>query len=153
MKRWWLILFVALLAALLVGSGYGCGGGAGSKPLIEDLRSGSELSFFQLTSMRGVRDGERLSVQAMLSDTSSMLQLEMQFVIAAPSADLQSGSWQWNRGNQLEKGSVSATSVTFLGGQSGPPSLGGTFELRDEGGAALYRVNLPTRELQPPARR
>jgi hypothetical protein len=153
MKRKWLTPLAALVAALLMGGGYGCGGGNSSKPLIEDLRGGTELSFFQLTSMRGARDGDRLSVQAMLSDTSSMLQLEMQFVIAAPSANLQSGSWQWNRGSQLEKGSVSAVSVTFLGGQSGPPSLGGTFELRDESGAPLYRVNLPTRELQPPAGR
>lgn len=36
----------------------------------------------------------------------------------------------------------------FLGGQDGPPSIGGSFDLRDGTGAAAYRITIPTTELK-----
>jgi hypothetical protein len=36
----------------------------------------------------------------------------------------------------------------FLGGQDGPPSIGGRFDLRDDAGAAMYRISIPTTELR-----
>ena len=36
----------------------------------------------------------------------------------------------------------------FLGGQDGPPSIGGRFDLLDPKGAATYRITIPTTELR-----
>ena len=36
----------------------------------------------------------------------------------------------------------------FLGGQDGPPSIGGRFDLLDLSGVAEYRITIPTSELK-----
>ena len=36
----------------------------------------------------------------------------------------------------------------FLGGQDGPPSIGGSFDLLDPAGVGKYRVTIPTTELK-----
>ncbi len=36
----------------------------------------------------------------------------------------------------------------FLGGQDGPPSLGGKFDLLNPAGIAVYRITIPTTELK-----
>ena len=53
------------------------------------------------------------------------------------------------RAQAAEEKAAAARSVTFLGGQSGPPSIGGIFDLVGPSGAALYRVNIPVTELKP----
>lgn len=116
-------------------------------PAVEDLSGHENLSLFKLHSLRGTRDGDRLQVQAMFSDSSSILTVEMHFAIGSPTR-LDSGTWRWTRGNQLLSGAVAARSVTFLGGQDGPPSIGGAFDLLGSGGVALYRVNIPVTELK-----
>ncbi len=133
-------------ALLLLGS---CGGRPAG---IEDLRAHEDLSLFKLGSIRGGRDGDRLQVQAMFSDSSSALVMRMQFVIGSPT-QLESGIWQWDRNGARLEGAISARSVTFLGGQSGPPSIGGTFILLMPDGNPGYRVAIPTSELtqRPPA--
>ena len=45
-------------------------------------------------------------------------------------------------------GSLSASAVSFLGGQRGRPGLGGRFTL-SASGTPLYRVNLPITPLAP----
>ncbi len=121
---------------------------AGSKrPAIEDLTRGEDLSLFKLQSIRGTRDGDRLAARALVSDSSSMLKMEMHFAIGSPT-QLESGTWQWTRAGQNSTGEVSARSVTFLGGQDGPPSIGGSFDLVDSSRKAVYRVNIPVTELK-----
>jgi hypothetical protein len=132
---------LALCGALLLAA---CGGS--KRPAIEDLGGGENLSLFSLNALRGARDGDRLNTEAMFSDSSSMLTMEMRFLIGSPTV-LQSGEWKWARNNRLASGAVAARSVTFLGGQSGPPSIGGTFDLLGPDGAARYRVNIPVTEL------
>jgi hypothetical protein len=121
-----------------------CGGA--KRPAVEDLSARENLSLFKLHSLRGTRDGDRLQAQAVLSDSSSILTLEMHFAIGSPTT-LESGTWRWSRNNQMLSGVVAARSVTFLGGQDGPPSVGGTFDLRDAGGVARYRVTIPVTAL------
>jgi len=116
-------------------------------PLVEDLIRHQDLSLFKLQDIEGRRDGDRLAARALISDSSSMLTLDLHFAVGSPTA-LQSGTWLWTRTGQLLHGSVVARSVTFLGGQDGPPSVGGSFDLLDAGGAAQYRVTLPTTELK-----
>ena len=123
----------------------GCGRSKG--PSIEDLVSHEDLSIFKLGALRGTRDGDRLDAQAMFTDSSSMLTIDLRFLIGSPT-QLQSGAWRWTRNNRSTNGGVSARSVMFLGGQSGPPSIGGVFDLRDQNGTALYRVSIPVTELK-----
>ena len=109
---------------------------------LEDLSGREDLSRFTIQSERGVRDGDKLAVQVVISDSSSILTLDLHFAIGSPTM-LASGAWRWSRPpNQMLSGTISGRSVTFLGGQDGPPSIGGTFDLA-ESGAATYRVTLP----------
>jgi len=78
----------------------------------------------------------------------------MNFIIGAPTT-LNTGRWQWNRNGRPMSGTVTERSVLFLGGQDGPPSIGGRFDLLDATGAAAYRISIPTTVLKvklPPSR-
>ena len=108
---------------------------------LEDLSGHEDVSRFTIQSVQGVRDGDRLRAQVLISDSSSILTLDLHFAIGSPTT-LESGSWRWSRSPRLLNGTISARSVTFLGGQDGPPSIGGTFALL-AGGNQAYRVNLP----------
>jgi hypothetical protein len=108
---------------------------------LQDLSGHEDLSAFTIQSVHGVRDGDRLAAQVLISDSSSILTLDLHFAIGSPTT-LQSGSWAWSRSGHRLNGEVSARSVTFLGGQDGPPSIGGTFNLMTSE-AAAYQVNLP----------
>ncbi len=114
---------------------------------IEDLINHRDLSVFKLGALRGTRDGDRLDVQSMFTDSSSILTIQMRFAIGMPTK-LESGTWNWTRSGQLTKGTVAAKSVDFLGGQSGPPSIGGSYLLLGQDGVAMYRVFLPITELK-----
>ena len=119
---------------------------AGPKQPVEDLSGRENLSLFKLQSLRGTRDGDRMQAQAMFSDSSSILALEMNFAIGSPTK-LESGSWRLTRNGQVLSGSVAGRSITFLGGQDGPPSIGGSFDLIGSDGAAKYRVRIPVTQL------
>jgi hypothetical protein len=108
---------------------------------LRDLSGREDLSGFKIQSVRGVRDGDRLAAQVLISDSSSILTLDLHFAIGSPTT-LQSGTWVWSRPGRLLNGAASARSVTFLGGQDGPPSIGGTFDLITSE-RADYQVNLP----------
>jgi len=131
------ILGVAWLAAC----------GESKRSAVQDLASQENLSSFTLHSLAGTRDGDRLHAQAIFSDSSSILTVEMHFAIGSPTT-LESGAWRWSRTGQLLSGAVAARSVTFLGGQDGPPSIGGTFDLLGSDGLARYRVNIPVTQLK-----
>jgi hypothetical protein len=111
------------------------------------LASHEYLSSFTLHSLAGTRDGDRLHAQAIFSDSSSILTVELHFAIGSPTT-LESGVWRWSRSGQLLSGAVASRSVTFLGGQDGPPSIGGTFDLLGADGVARYRVNIPVTQLK-----
>jgi hypothetical protein len=117
------------------------------KPALEDLTARENLSSFKLTEVRGTRDGDRLDAEAKFGDGSSTLIVTMRFDVGTPTK-LRSGQWQWMRDGRMMTGTVAERSVMFLGGQSGPPSIGGRFDLVDAGGAAAYRITIPTTELQ-----
>jgi len=132
--------FCALLLLALTGC-------LGHGPAVEDLSGKEDLSFFKLQFVRGTRDGDRLTTEALISDSSSNLTLDMRFAVGSPTK-LDSGSWLWTRNSQNFSGNISARSVTFLGGQDGPPSIGGSFDLINPDGLAVYRVNIPVTELK-----
>jgi hypothetical protein len=124
----------------------GCG--SSKRPVLEDLAGHEDLSLFRVQSVRGTRDGDRLAVQAIISDSSSILTVQMHFAVGSPTK-LESGTWRWSRNGRDLNGPVSARSVTFLGGQDGPPSIGGTFDLVvDAPISAIYRLTIPLTELR-----
>jgi hypothetical protein len=127
----------------------GCG--SAQRPVLEDPAGHEDLSLFRVQSVRGTRDGDRLAVQAIISDSSSILTVEMHFAVGSPTK-LESGTWRWSRNGRELRGPVFARSVTFLGGQDGPPSIGGTFDLNDliadAPTTAMYRLNIPLTELR-----
>ena len=108
---------------------------------VEDLRGSQDMSKFALTSLKGTRNGDQLDVRAAYGDGSRIITVYLHFRVTPPT-QLQSGAWS----GFLSKGGVRERSSTFLGGQSGPPSIGGTFDLLGPDGQPLYRVTIP---LQP----
>jgi hypothetical protein len=141
-------LTARFLYVVLLGAAFALAGCRASEPTaVQDLAGREDLSLFKLHAIAGTRDGARLSTQAIFSDSSSILTIEMHFAVGSPTT-LESGSWRWQRSGRLLNGPVSARSVTFLGGQDGPPSIGGTFDLLDASGAARYRVHLPVTALK-----
>lgn len=117
------------------------------KPPVEDLSGSENLSAFRPVELRGTRDGDRLDAEANFKDGSSTITVKMTFTIGAPTK-LKSGQWQWVRKDSLTSGLVTERSVMFLGGQDGPPSIGGRFDLLDPAGIAKYRITIPTTVLR-----
>lgn len=109
---------------------------------VEDL-TGKDASTLALTSLRGTRDGELLQVRAVYSGDSRTISVDLRFNVTPP-ARLQAGTWT----GPSSEGSVRERSVTFLGGQSGPPSIGGKFDLVDRDNRSVYRINIPLQELK-----
>jgi hypothetical protein len=112
--------------------------------LVEDIGGGRDVSQFTLTSLAGTRDGDKLNARAVFSKGGDdAIRLELRFSIGAPTR-LESGTWNGSG----DEGLVRERSVTFLGGQNGPPSLGGRFDLLGRDGSPRYRVNIPMQELK-----
>ena len=110
---------------------------------VEDLAGTHDAANFALTSLKGTRDGERVAVQAVYGDGSRTLTVHLRFKLT-PQAKLERGTWAGLAG----EGSVQERSVTFLGGQSGPPSIGGRFDLIGSDDRAIYRVTIPLQPLK-----
>jgi hypothetical protein len=127
---------VAATSLLLLG---GCGARQ-AKPVV-DIGAKRDVSQFALTSIKGTRDGDRLDVRAVYGDGTNELTTNLHFAVSPPT-HLTSGTWSGLGG----EGSVRERSATFLGGQSGPPSLGGQFDLVGPDNSPQYRVTIP---LQP----
>lgn len=121
----------------------GCGSGP-SKP-VESLGGTRDVSGFVLKSLKGTRDGERLQVHALYDDGSRSLLVRLQFNVTPPPR-LASGTWTGLEG----EGGVRQRSVTFLGGQSAAPSIGGRFDLIGPDNRPLYTVTIPLQELKQP---
>lgn len=130
-------VFGLLLAAIACG-------GRPAQP-VEDVGGGRSVSQMVLKSLKGTRDGERLEVRATFSDASQTLQVNLQFNVTPP-ARLSSGTWT----GLDAQGTIRQLAVTFLGGQNGPPSIGGRFELTSSDGRPLYRVAIPVQQLRVP---
>ncbi len=116
---------------------------------IENLREESTLTDYQMISLTGRRDGDRLPVRLVFEASSSHLRMDLLFRIGVPTR-LESGQYHWQRQDEVLEGRVRASSVTFLGGQSDNPNLGGVFQLLSAGGDPIYKVTLPTSEVKRP---
>ena len=116
--------------------------------MIENLQEVRKLTDYQLISLTGRRDGDLLPVRVVFEASSLNLLMNLHFRIGVPTR-LESGQYYWKQDDEILEGRVRARSVTFLGGQSDHPNLGGVFELLSTGGSAIYKVTLPTSEVIP----
>ncbi len=103
---------------------------------IENLHEKSTLTDYQMISLAGRRDGDRLPVRLVFEGPSANLRLDLLFRIGVPTR-LESGQYQWERQDEVLGGPVRASSVTFLGGQSDNPNLGGVFQLLSASGEPI----------------
>lgn len=110
---------------------------------VEDLGGGQDVSRFALTSLKGTRNGDRLDVHAIYSDGSRQITVDLHFRVTPPPR-LDSGTWS----GLGSEGGVRERSSTFLGGQSGPPSIGGRFDLLAPNGQPRYRIAIPVQPLK-----
>ena len=94
--------------------------------------------------------GQRQCVRRLVPSPSSNLRLDLLFRIGVPTR-LESGQYRWEGQDEVLEGPVRASSVTFLGGQSDNPNLGGVFQLLSASGEPIYQVTLPTSEVKRPA--
>lgn len=117
------------------------------QPPVEDLSGRENLSRYTFDSVRGTRDGDRLDAEAQFKDGASTLTVQLRFDIGSPTR-LETGHWELAHNGTLSRGTVAERSVMFLGGQDGPPSLGGRFDLLDSSGMPVYRITIPTTELK-----
>ena len=116
---------------------------------IENLQEKSTLTDYVMTSLEGRRDGDRLPVRLVFEAPSSNLRMDLLFRIGVPTR-LESGQYRWEGQDEVLGGPVRASSVTFLGGQSDNPNLGGVFQLLSASGEPIYKVTLPTSEVKRP---
>src|SRR5579871_1031805 len=101
-KRNMRVRFFCVLLLILTGC-------LGSKPAVEDLSGKEDLSIFKLQFVRGTRDGDRLSTEALISDSSSNLTVDMHFTVGSPTR-LDTGVWHWVRNNENATGQITARS-------------------------------------------
>jgi hypothetical protein len=114
-----------------------------AKLTIRRTRDGQELSSYRLRSITGTRDGDKLVSEMVVGDNSGTLTMHMKFLIGVP-IRLETGDYVWQRAGAPQiQGSIKAEAVTFQGGQDGPPSLGGSFQLIAND-LPLYDVRVPS---------
>lgn len=138
----WLLLVCAGLLLLADCQGV-------QEALIEELATQTPLNDYRMISLTGTRDGDRLPVQVVFEAGSLQLRLDLYFRIGVPTR-LESGGYTFEQADRTLQGRVRERSVTFLGGQSDNPNLGGVFELLSREGTPLYKVTLPTSEVKRP---
>lgn len=136
-----------LLAAVLVMAA--C---ENSKLSIRRTRDNQELSSYKLQSLTGIRDGDKLLSEAVMGDNTGTLTMQMKFQIGVPTR-LETGNYIWQKKDLPQtQGTVRASSVIFQGGQNGPMSLGGSFQLIAND-LPLYDVRIPATNVQLPGKK
>jgi hypothetical protein len=100
----------------------------------------------KLDGFSGLRDGATVNAEARFVDGNDAVTMNVRLFLRPP-AEFQSGSYQGVIGGKMISGSVECPSLTFQGGQTALPSVGGTFVLKNESGASAYRVTIPATQL------
>jgi hypothetical protein len=96
---------------------------------------------FKLDGIRGVRDGASVNAEARFSDGADFLTMNIALQLVPP-PEFRSGRYEGTIGGKMIAGPVESPSITFFGGQSDQPSIGGVFILKDEQNRPVYRVRI-----------
>jgi hypothetical protein len=97
---------------------------------------------FKLDGIRGVRDGASVYAEARFTDGADVLTMNIILQLVPP-PEFRSGRYEGTIAGKTIAGQVECPSITFFGGQSDQPSVGGVFILKDEQNRPLYRVRIP----------
>ena len=125
--RFFLPVRFLLLLILIVALSANCTGPTEAR--VEKIQGGTRTILpDRMQSLTGMRDGDVLKARLAFASDGSELVMDMLFRIGVPTR-LEAGRYQWQRKEGTIEGPVGAESVTFLGGQSDGPSLGGAFVL------------------------
>ncbi len=129
------------ISALFIGALIG--GCSTTEYRVEQIEDGDATTLpLRFDSLYGVRDGESVMAEARFSNNGDTLEIDLALRLGPP-AVFTSGTYRANIGGRTRSGTVSCPSLTFLGGQGTPPSVGGIFELNGEQGRTVYRVRMP----------
>jgi hypothetical protein len=106
----------------------------------------------ELAGFYGVRDGANVNAEAYFVNGSDSVVMSIDIFLRPP-AEFRSGTYKATIGGSISSGSVECPSLTFQGGQTALPNVGGTFLLNGPNGRPLYRVRIPATLLAGRARR
>ena len=96
----------------------------------------------KLDGIRGVRDGGSVKAEARFTDGADVLTMNITLQLVPP-PEFRSGRYEGTIGGKAIAGQVECPSITFFGGQSDQPSVGGVFILKDEQNRPVYRIRMP----------
>ncbi len=94
----------------------------------------------------GLRDGALVKVEGHFAEGNDAVTINFT-VFLRPPAEYRSGTYQAMIGGKATSGTVECPSLTFQGGQTALPTVGGVFVLKDERNQPLYRVRIPATTL------
>ena len=108
---------------------------------VENITDSSPLPL-KMTALSGIQGNDRLNARCIFTGDAAWLLMEISVRTENPPS-LAFGRYKWQREGRVVEGAVRAESITFLGGQSDTPSLGGRFNLLAAEGQTTHRVILP----------
>jgi hypothetical protein len=94
----------------------------------------------------GLRDGAWVNAEARFADGADQVTMRIRIYLRPP-AEFSSGTYQGMIGGKMAAGRVECPSLTFQGGQTALPTVGGLFLLKDDQNRTVYRVRIPATEL------
>src|SRR3954463_2126449 len=130
-------MFLSAIGVALLAIAAAC---ANKEPRIERM-DGSQavLLPLKLASMSGTRDGESITAAPLFTDGAESVRVDLHLSLGPPITFV-SGSYRAEVGGRTNEGPVICDSLSFQGGQTALPSVGGVFRLQDSNGLTLYRV-------------
>jgi hypothetical protein len=94
----------------------------------------------------GLRDGASVKVQGRFVNGDDVVNMRFGLYLRPP-AEFSSGTFDGIIGGQPVSGTVDCPSLSFQGGQTALPTVGGVFILKGEANRPIYRVRIPTTQL------
>jgi len=92
--------------------------------------------------LRGSRDGANVKFEGRFVNAADAATMNVVLFLRPP-AEFRSGTFDASIGGKMNSGVVECPSLTFQGGQTALPTVGGVFILKNEQGQPLYRVRIP----------
>jgi len=92
--------------------------------------------------LRGSRDGANVKFEGRFVNAEDVATMNVVLFLRPP-AEFRSGTYEASIGGKMSSGVVECPSLTFQGGQTALPTVGGVFVLKDAQGRPLYRVRIP----------
>jgi hypothetical protein len=100
----------------------------------------------KLDGLSGIRDGASVKVQGRFADRGDVVNMRFGLYLRPP-AEFSSGTFDGVIGGQQISGTVDCPSLSFQGGQTALPPVGGVIVLKGEANRPIYRVTIPSTQL------